>query len=248
MRLMRRLFGSALALFFFAALTGSARAEAPESRAWHVFLIAADRAEPVFDNAIDRLAVLFKSRYGIAAERFTARRQRPQGKHDATWQDISRVALARRIAPGDACLFYFTSHGDEGGLYMARHRSLLPPEDLARLLDRVCGARPTVVVVSACHSGTFLRPALTTDNRVILTAARADRSSFGCSFKEQLSVYDRCFLDSWGASPTWTTLHGAITACVATAERQRNYRPPSEPQAFFGRLVRALPLSLARRG
>ncbi len=233
-------------VLLLAALAAAARAETAP-RNWHVFLVAADRAEPVFDNAVDRLSALFKSRYGIAAERFTSRRQRPDGKHDATWQDISRVALARRMAPGDACLFYFTSHGDEGGLYMARHRSLLPPEDLARLLDRACGRRPTVVVVSACHSGTFLRPALTTDNRVILTAARADRSSFGCSFKEQLSVYDRCFLDSWGASASWTTLHGTIAACVSAAEQARNYRPPSEPQAFFGRLVRTLPVSLAKR-
>lgn len=236
-----------LALVLFATLAAApAQAEAP--RAWHVFLIAADRAEPVFDNAVDQLAALFKSRYGIAAERFTSRATRAPGKHDATWQEIGRVAAARRMARGDACLFYFTSHGDQGGLYMARHRSLLPPEDLARLLDSACGTRPTVVVVSACHSGTFLRPALTKDNRVILTAARADRSSFGCSFKEQLSVYDRCFLDSWGANATWATLHGAITACVAAAERQRNFRPPSEPQAFFGRLVRSLPATLARRG
>ncbi len=231
-----------LALLAFAA---PARAEAP--RAWHVFLIAADRAEPVFDNAVDRLAALFRSRYGIVAEQFTARFGQAKGKHPATWQAISRVALGRRMAPGDACLFYFTSHGDEGGLYMARHRALLPPEELARLLDRACGARPTVVVVSACHSGTFLRPALATANRVILTAARADRSSFGCSFRETLSVYDRCFLDSWGANPTWTLLHGAIAACVAAAERRMNYRPPSEPQAFFGRLVRALPANLAGR-
>jgi hypothetical protein len=235
-------------VLLLAALAAPARAEGPAPRAWHVFLVAADRAEPVFDNAVDRLAALFKGRYGILAERFTPRAQRADGKHDATWQDISRVALARRMAPGDACLFYFTSHGDQGGLYMARHRALLPPEDLARLLDSICGRRPTVVVVSACHSGTFLRPQLTTDNRVILTAARADRSSFGCSFREALSVYDRCFLESWGASPTWSALHGAISTCVRGVEQQRRYRPPSEPQAFFGRLVRSLPANLARRG
>ena len=235
----------ALSLALLLALAGAARAEAP--RAWHVFLVAADRAEPVFDNAVDRLAALFRSRYGIVAERFTARFGQTKGKHPATWPDINRVVLGRRMAPGDACLFYFTSHGDAGGLYMARHRALLPPEALARLLDRACGARTTVVVVSACHSGTFLRPALATANRVILTAARADRSSFGCSFREALSVYDRCFLDSWGANPTWAALHRAIAGCVAAAERRRNYRPPSEPQAFFGRRVRALPASLAKR-
>jgi hypothetical protein len=235
-----------LALLLLATQIGAARAEGPAPRNWHVFLVAADRAEPVFDNAVDRLAAMFKKRYGIATERFTSRMRHRGDKHDATWQEIARVATGRRIAPGDACLFYFTSHGDEGGLFMARHRSLLPPEDLARLLDRACGTRPTVVVVSACHSGTFLRPALTTDNRVILTAARADRSSFGCSFKEKLSVYDRCFLDSWGASATWASLHTMIAACVGATERARKYSPPSEPQAFFGRLVRDLPVDLGR--
>ena len=183
---------------------------------------------------------------GNDGTKLTARLQQSGGKHAATWQTIRQVALGRRKGPDDGCLFYFTSHGDAGGLYMARHRALLPPEALARLLDSACGTRPTVVVVSACYSGTFLRSALTTANRVILTAARADRSSFGCGFREALSVYDRCFLESWGANPTWTRLHGAIAACVAAAERRMNYRPPSEPQAFFGRLVRALPASLAR--
>ncbi|MGH7004489.1 MAG: C13 family peptidase, partial [Alphaproteobacteria bacterium] len=227
-------------LLAFAAVCGARAETAP--RTWHVFLVAADRAEPVFDNAVDRLAVTFRSRYGIAPETFTSRSRRPAGKRDATWQEISQAVASRRMGANDACLFYFTSHGDEGGLFMARHRSLLPPEDLADLLDRTCGKRPTIVIVSACHSGTFLRPALTTENRVILTAARADRSSFGCAFTETLSVYDRCFLDSWGASAKWAALHTAISACVRAAELARRYRPPSEPQAFFGRLMHGFPV------
>jgi hypothetical protein len=232
---------AALALSLI-ALAAAARAETAAPRNWHVFLIAADRAEPVFDNAVDRLAALFKSRYGILAEKFTSRRQRPQDKHDASWQEITRVVGGRKMGADDACLFYFTSHGDPGGLYMARHRSLLPPEELASLLDRTCGTRPTVVVVSACHSGTFLRERLTTANRVILTAARRDRSSFGCSFRETLTVYDRCFLDSWRAAATWTSLHGAIAACVRATERARRYSPPSEPQAHVGALMRGFPV------
>jgi hypothetical protein len=238
-----------LALLLVAATALGARAESPASRNWHVFLVAADRAEPVFDNAVDRLAALFQTRYGIVAEKFSSRWRRPADKHEASWQEISRVVGARRMAPGDACLFYFTSHGDIGGLYMARHRSLLPPEDLADLLDRTCGARPTIVVVSACHSGTFLRQGLTTANRVILTAARRDRSSFGCSFREELSVYDRCFLQSWGGSASWAALHARIADCVRRTERARNFRPPSEPQAHVGRLMRGFPVHPpARRG
>src|SRR5687768_63989 len=41
--------------------------------AWHIFLVAADRSEPVFDNAVAHLAQLFQSRYGITVEQFSAR-------------------------------------------------------------------------------------------------------------------------------------------------------------------------------
>jgi len=243
-----RLLAATLAVLSLGATVSSVGAETAAARTWHVFLIAADRAEPVFDNAVDRLLAMFKARYGIAAEAFTSR-ARPNGKRDATWQEISRAVEGRKMGANDACLFYFTSHGDPGGLFMARHRSLLPPEYVAELLDRTCGKRPTVVVISACHSGTFLRERLTTANRVVLTAARADRSSFGCSFREALTVYDRCFLDSWGAAATWAGLHGAVVACVRAAERQRRFSPPSEPQAFFGRLMRGFPVHPpARRG
>lgn len=240
-----RLLASSFALLLLAA---GARAETAAPRAWHVFLVAADRAEPVFDNAVDRLAALFRQRYGIAAEAFTSRLQRPAGKRDATWPEISRAAESKRMGADDACFFYFTTHGDEDGMFMARHDALLPPRDLASLLDRTCGRRPTIVIVSACHSGTFLRRTLTTENRVILTAARRDRSSFGCSFTETLTVYDRCFLDSWGAAASWAALHGAIATCVRATERARRYSPPSEPQAHIGRIMRGFPVHPPARG
>jgi len=231
-----------------AAMAAPALAESAAPRTWHVFLIAADRAEPVFDNAVDRLKAAFTARFRIAAEAFTARLRRVAGWRDATWQEIARTVMTRRMAPDDTCFFYFTSHGDIGGLFMARHNALLPPEDLAELLDRTCGRRPTVVVISACHSGTFLRERLMTENRVILTAARRDRSSFGCSFTETLTVYDRCFLENWDKAANWPALHVALVACVRAAERARRFGPPSEPQAHIGRLMRAAPVRPQARG
>ena len=237
---------SILAVLLLLAVPLGSRAEVP--RTWHVFLIAADRAEPVFDNAVERLAALFKARYGVAAEAFTARVPAAAGKREATWQEIGRTVSARRMAPGDACFFYFTTHGDVGGIFMARHDALLPPSYMAELLDRTCGRRPTIVVISACHSGTFLRARLMTENRVILTAARRDRSSFGCSFTETLTVYDRCFLDNWDKAANWLGMHAALTACVRATERARRFSPPSEPQAHVGRLMRAFPLRPEARG
>lgn len=225
-----------------------ARPEVPATAfrpaAWHVFLIAADRAEPVFDNAVARLARHFEQRYGIRAERFSARLRPLPGARTATLLDIRMAAETRRLAANDACLFYFTSHGEIGGIAMAAEGRIVSPAAIDALVDAVCGARPTIVVVSACHSGTFLRPVLARRNRIILTAARADRSSFGCSFRETLTVYDRCFLDSWDTSATFQSLHDAIVACVGETEVARRFRPASLPQAFFGRAMRDFPLAL----
>jgi hypothetical protein len=52
------------------------------------------------------------------------------------------------------------------------NRKTLSPGRLDRILDEECGARPTVVVVSACHSGVFIGRASKGDNRIWPTAAR----------------------------------------------------------------------------
>ena len=52
-----------------------------------------------------------------------------------------------------------------------------------------CQARPTVVVISACYSGIFV-DGLAAPNRMIMTAARRDRSSFGCSEDATYPYFD----------------------------------------------------------
>ena len=77
-------------------------------------------------------------------------------------------------------------------------------------------------------------------NRVILTAARPDRTSFGCGAGFTYTVYDRCLLDSLDGAATWREVSGAVGGCVASEERRRRVTP-SEPQASFGEAVAGLP-------
>ena len=67
------------------------------------------------------------------------------------------------------------------GVWLAAIGEFLRPPELARALDAGCGQVPTVAVVSACYSGVFAAPPMTAPNRIVLTAARADRPSFGCA-------------------------------------------------------------------
>ena len=147
----------------------------------------------------------------------------------------SLVDLTGKATGG--CLVYFSSHGAPQGVVV--DQQILPPAVLAGMLDRTCGARPTVVVISACFSGVFV-PALASANRMVLTAARPDRSSFGCGESDRYPYFDECFLSSISDAKTLPTLATAVQTCVATREVKEGMKPPSEPQLFIGGGLRPL--------
>ncbi|MFN3523311.1 MAG: C13 family peptidase [Phenylobacterium sp.] len=139
-------------------------------------------------------------------------------------------------APG-GCLFYFTSHGAPQGVVL--DQGLMPPGMLGAMLDRTCAGRPTVVVLSACFSGVFI-PALARSNRMVLTAARPDRTSFGCGEADKYPYFDDCFLQSMRGAADFAALAGAVQSCVARREIAEGVRPPSEPQVFIGPALRPM--------
>ena len=51
-----------------------------------------------------------------------------------------------------------------------------------------------MVLVSACYSGVFVGPSMQKKNRIILTAARQDRTSFGCSAENEYTYWDSCLI------------------------------------------------------
>ncbi|HWE44632.1 MAG TPA: C13 family peptidase [Caulobacteraceae bacterium] len=139
-------------------------------------------------------------------------------------------ALGKKVTGG--CLFYVSSHGSPDGAVFGP-TALLDPPTLKIILDSVCGARPTVVVVSACFSGVFI-PGIAASNRMIMTASREDRSSFGCSDKDRYPYFDACILESWPTSSDFLVLSKKAKACVAKRETEQHLEPASEPQTYIG--------------
>ena len=129
------------------------------------------------------------------------------------------------------CLVYFSSHGAPAGVVI--DQQFLPPGVLAQMLNTTCGTRPTVVIVSACFSGVFV-PALAGPNRMVLTAARPDRSSFGCGEADKYPYFDDCFLQSMKGAHDFPGLARTVQSCVARKEVETDAKPPSEPQLFVG--------------
>jgi hypothetical protein len=95
-----------------------------------------------------------------------------------------------------------------------------------------------VVIVSACFSGTFV-PALAGDNRMVMTAARADRSSFGCTQDARYPYFDSCVVQTLPAAHSFPALADKVKSCVARREQETGASPPSDPQVSIGRDVAA---------
>ncbi|MFN3513291.1 MAG: C13 family peptidase [Phenylobacterium sp.] len=169
--------------------------------------------------------------FSVRPERYRDRpsKSEPRGIYQALGE------LSGRAAGG--CLVYFTSHGAPQGVLV--DETVLTPAILARMLDTTCGARPTVVVVSACYSGVFVRP-LAQPNRMVLTAARPDRTSFGCGEADRYPYFDDCVLQTTPRASDFVGLASAVRACVAEREVKEGMTPPSEPQVWIGAALRPM--------
>lgn len=211
-----------------------------EGARWQAVVVAGDTAQPVFDNAI-RSVERFLEQHGVPAaniHRFSA----GAGPHNpaaapATTARILATIARLPVRTGDRCFVFITSHGERGeGIWLAYSREMLSPSELARALSGRCASVPTVVVVSGCFSGGFARPPMTAPNRIILTAARADRPSFGCQADRVYTVYDACLLGVLPRATTWGGVYRDVTTCVSRRERELSVLP-SVPQAWFGTAV-----------
>ncbi len=137
--------------------------------------------------------------------------------------------LSNRTSGG--CFAYFTSHGSPDGFVL--NDDLLTPKQMSRLIDNACGDRPTVVIVSSCYSGQFV-PALAAPNRMILSASRADRTSFGCGEADRYTFFDTCVLQYLPNSGDFPDLAKNVIACVAAREKKDRMPYASEPQLSIG--------------
>ena len=232
-----------LPLILTALLAGGspARAQTPAPHGrfdgWATAVIAADwrdgggRPIQAFDNARRDVARGFVEA-GLPPETLVDYSLRPDAAEPVTAAEaLAGVTAATRQATR-GCLLYFTSHGSPDGMVFGPDATL-EPADMVNLARQWCGGRPTVVIVSACYSGIFVN-ALAAPNRMVLTAARRDRTSFGCGAEETWPWFDGCVIESLPAATDFLALAAATRACVSRKEQEAGITVPSEPQLFVG--------------
>jgi hypothetical protein len=237
---------AALLVLVVLAIQGAPASASPFAD-WAAVVVAGDwhahngGSSEAFDNARRDVSSALTDA-GFAASNLRQFSVRPERYKDvrplkseprAIYETLGRLAAK---APG-GCLFYVSSHGAPEGVLIGEE--ILPPPILGQILDETCGNRPTVVVISACFSGVFI-PDLASPNRMVLTAARPDRTSFGCGEDDKYPFFDDCFLQSIRTTTTFPALAAATRTCVARREAEEGMKPPSEPQLHVGAMLRPM--------
>ncbi len=196
-------------------------------------------AEPWSENDVVELADKLRtaSRYHVVpmiASNVASARNRYPVANDANIAAIVNSAAAQAV-PGDIAFVYISTHG--GRQLLARKvgnnaPTALPSHELARKLAPLAGHQ-SVIIISACYSGSLIGD-LRSPERIIITAARADRSSFGCAAGNRHTFFGAAELDAF--DQPGRSLHQVFVATrdeVARMESARQFRP-SEPQVSVG--------------
>lgn len=219
---------------------------------WSALLVAADfraatgATTDAFDNARRDMAAHL-NQIGFRRENMAQLSVRPERYGDpsvqnSNYENMQRGLRSVRRRANGGCLVYLTSHGIPDGISMGR-TGLVSPAQVDALLIEYCGNDPTILIVSACYSGVFAREDMLLPNRFIMTAARSDRTSFGCGEGDRYPYFDACIIETFSRAADWLDLARSVRSCVEARERSAGLSPPSAPQIYMGPDIREIIVS-----
>jgi hypothetical protein len=218
---------------------------------------AGDGRQHVFDKEVHFAQTALGSRVDLAGHAvLLINAPEPDARTPlATMSGLRRAlaGIARRMnLDEDVLVLFLTSHGsDKAELTVAQ--GSLPLDDvhgdeLRSALDEA-DIRWRIVVISACHSASFI-PDLEDPHTLVATAARADRKSMGCSEDRELTYFgEALFRDALPEATGWLSALARAREVVEQHEREEKIEDAerSEPQVFVGKRMREKLAELAFR-
>ena len=152
-------------------------------------------AQDVFENEVAHIAELFRGEMG--ADGRTAllinSHRTVLDVPIANAHNLRAVlsGIAAKMGPEDVLYLHLTSHGSSDHALSVYFDNLglndMPADELGEIVASA-DLPWRVVVVSACYSGGFIE-ALKSPRALVMTAARADRESFGCEHGREFTYF-----------------------------------------------------------
>ena len=218
----------------------------------YVVAVALD-SDPVFAREAREAGRVLARRYDAAGRSITLAgpdgrtAELPRGSLESLTLALARVA--ELIDPAEDVLVLFaTSHGAPDGLayhYGDTGFGVLSPYRLASVLGELRVHR-RIVVLNACYSGVFV-PYLATRDSAVLTAAAADRTSFGCAAENDWTFFGDALVNNALRKPAALATAAAEAQRLVAAWEGQGAIEESLPQVHIGDGVAAwLPALEAR--
>jgi hypothetical protein len=160
----------------------------------------------------------------------------------ATSENIELVlkkvgSLAR---PQDKVMVLLATHGSVNALainFSAQNYPHLNAVFLNRAMADLRG-KQVMVIMSACHSGSFLAP-LGGPSRIVIAAAASDKSSFGCQFQSTNTYFiDALFNQARPSEQTIVQMMDKAKIEVDRREKAQKLSPPSLPDLSIGAVAK----------
>ncbi|VVQ04399.1 hypothetical protein PS910_04131 [Pseudomonas fluorescens] len=200
-------------------------------------VLAGDGQQSVFLREADYVSKLLKVRFGARGQvTLVNHRDHLADRPMATRENLTRAAqaLAERSGPEDLVFIYLTSHGSQDHqLVLDQPRLQLADLTASELASALAPLehRDKVIVISACYSGGYIDP-LKDDRTLIMTAARPDRVSFGCSEEADFTYFgDALFAQAFNQTDDLKQAFELASATVAERERTEGFEA-SQPQLW----------------
>jgi hypothetical protein len=198
----------------------------------YLLAVAGDGSQEVFRREVEFVRSQFDREFGtrgrsvaLINSRITAGTA-PMATVTSIREAVNAIAL-RMDRDNDILFLFMTSHGGKDHEFKLNQNAMtlrgLKPKELAEILDQ-SRIRWKVVLVSACYSGGFVEP-LKSDSTMVITAARADRTSFGCADENEFTYFGRAFFKE--ALPASGSFFEAFTRAQAlVGEWEKKDRTP----------------------
>jgi hypothetical protein len=211
----------------------------------YVLTAALYAGEDVFMKEVEVIADLLRTRYDAAGRTVTLINN-PKRAADVPIATLTSVRRALEAIAGrmdvaeDVLVLYLTSHGSDRHRLSVSNWPLrldeIDPVALRAALDDA-GIRWRVVIVSACYSGGFVDP-LKDEHTLVITAASAQRQSFGCGAGSDFTYLAKALFDEELRSTlSFEDAFGRARDSISRREREQGFKP-SEPQIHVGAAIR----------
>jgi len=208
----------------------------------YVIAVALD-SDPVFSREAREAGRVLARRYGAEGRSITL--AGPDGrtaglpKGSLTSLTLTLAHIAELMDPAeDVLVLYSTSHGAPAGLAYHDGDSgygILSPSRLGLVLGEL-GIRRRIVLLSACYSGMFV-PFLASPDTAVVTAAAADRTSFGCEAENDWTFFGDALVNNALRKPQPLTEAAAEARLLIAGWESGQGLQPSLPQVAIGTAV-----------